>query len=150
MQDTKHVMNENGLIVLAMRNGDLDTVDGLETAMQVSLFTDARLDETEMIEPFRRGGWVGNQFTDRQLGGKLYALENTRITTAYVGKATDFAKKSFDWMIEDNVSRGVLCRVSAQGQDVKHNISMIARDGVRYDYRYLWLKTRPFDLSIAP
>lgn len=149
MQDIAKVMNADGLLVLATKNGDLVTVDGLESALRVSLFTDARLDESEMPEPVRRGGWIGNVLSGRQLGGKLYALENARITTAYVGKAKEFAARSLDWMVDDQVTRGVQNSVSVKGQDVQHNISIVSRDGVKYDYRYLWLKTRPFSLRIA-
>lgn len=149
MQDSKHTMNADGLIVLTIENGDFGRVDGLETAVLTSLFTDARLDESEMIDPIRRGGWVGNVLSGRQLGGKLYALENARITTAYVGKAKEFAARSFDWMLQDGVSRGIRNGVSVQGQNVNHDISIVGRDGVKYDYRYLWLKSRPFSLRIV-
>jgi phage gp46-like protein len=149
MQDLSFVMNDNGLIVLAIRDGDLIGVDGMETALQVSIFTDARLDESEMPDPVRRGGWLGNVFSGRQLGGKLHALENARVSTAYVGKAKEFASRSLDWMIEDGVSRGVVCNVSANQQTIMHNIAIVGRDGVKYDYRYLWAKTRPFSLRIA-
>jgi len=149
MQDIAKVMDADGLLVLATKDGDLVTVDGMESAVRVSLFTNARLDESEMPDPMRRGGWIGNLLSGRQLGGKLHALENARITTAYVGKAKEFAARSLDWMTEDNVSRGVSNSVSVQKQHVQHSISIVARDGVKYDYRYLWLKTRPFDLRIV-
>ena len=45
MQDLAHVMTDDNLFVWDFdpKKGDLKTVDGMETALLVSLFTDARL-----------------------------------------------------------------------------------------------------------
>ena len=149
MQDFKRVMNADGLITLSASNGDLDVIDGMESALVTSLFTDARLDESERPDPVGRGGWFGSVLQGRNVGSKLHSLENARISTAYIGKAKEFATRALDWMVEDGVSRGVVCKVSVAGQSVAHSITIVGRDGVKYDYRYLWVKTRPFSLRIA-
>jgi phage gp46-like protein len=146
MQDTKHVLNSDGLIVLAIEKKDFAKVDGLETACLVSIMTDSRLDETEVSDPIKRGGWIGSVVSGRELGCKLYALEQARISTGLIGKSKEAAARAFDWMITDGVSRNIENSVTIQLTSINHDIKITGRDGVKYDYRYLWQKTRPFTL----
>lgn len=147
MQDTKHIMDENGLYVLDIKNGDLAVVDGLETAMLVSLFTNARLDESIRSNPMQRSGWVGNiqtAKTKRQLGGQCWTLENERITTYYLAQAKEKSRRAHDWMINDGVARHVVTNASAKGQSVNIGVVYTGRDGKKYDSIYLWKKTNAF------
>jgi phage gp46-like protein len=148
MQDLKKIMDSNGLFVYASKNGDLDTVEGLEEAVKVSLFTDSRLEDSTVKDPFRRGGWVGDILNKekRQLGGKTYLAERARVEQNTLNNAKEWARKSLDWLVRDGVCRNVIVNVSFYKQrDLTYNISIVGRDGAKYDYVYLWDKTYGFE-----
>jgi phage gp46-like protein len=150
MQDLKKVMNADGLFTLSLVNGDFEVIDGMETAVLVSLYTDARLDESEVKTPLMRSGWIGNIMTQgRQLGGKLWKFENSPVTTSYLANAKEATQRSFDWMINDKVARSITAAISAQKAtngmtNISHQVGIVARDGVKQDYVYLWDRTKPF------
>jgi phage gp46-like protein len=147
MQDTKHIMDENGLYVIALKGSDIAVVDGLETAMQVSLFTNARMDESVRSNPLQRGGWAGNiqnAKRKRQLGGHCWTLEDKNITTYYLAQAKEKALRAHDWMLIDKLARNVSTTASKKGDDVAIGVLYIGRDGKQYDTIYLWKKTHAF------
>lgn len=150
MQDTKHIMDENGLYVIARNGTDIAVVDGLETAMLVSLFTNARMDESVRSNPLQRGGWVGNiqnAKRKRQLGGHCWTLEDERITTYYLAQAKEKSRRAHDWMLTDGMARHIVTSASAKGQSVSIDIKYTGRDGKQYDSIYLWKKTDAFKNS---
>lgn len=151
MQDLCHEMNTDGLFVLSVKNNDLVPVEGMESAILVSLFTDQRLDESQMDIPINRGGWFGNVLTpNRELGSKLWAYENVRVSSGLMGNIRDCAKRSFDWMNKDNLTRKISVTVTPKGQQVHININLTARgDKVGHDYAYLWRKTKKREYNYA-
>ena len=144
MQDLNHVMDENGLFVLDVVNSDLVPVDGMEGAILVSLFTVQRVDESDLRDPIKRGGWYGNVLTpDRQLGSKLWLLENAQITSGLIGKFKEYAQRSFDWAVKDGITRSVAVQVNlVPKQTIRVSLTIIGRAGIKTDYQYLWLKTK--------
>ena len=151
MQDLCHEMNQDGLFVLSVKNNDLVPVEGMESAILVSLFTDQRLDESQMDIPINRGGWFGNALTpNRELGSKLWAYDNARITSGLVGNIRDCAKRSFDWMNQDNLTRKTSVSVALKGQQITIITTLTARgDKVGHDYAYLWRKTKKREYNYA-
>ena len=151
MQDLCHEMDEEGLFVLSVHNSDLVPVLGMETAILVSLFTNQRLDETQVMTPIDRGGWFGNVLTpDRELGSKLWAWENSRTTSSLMGEIRDCAKRSFDWMARDTIARKTSVNVSLINQKIYINVNLTGRgDRVGHDYAYLWRKTQKREYNYA-
>lgn len=144
-------MNENGLFEIAKKGGDFDTVDGFETAILVSLFTNARRDESDISNPLNRGGWIGNWRTakrPRELGGLCWTVEHERLTREVLNIARENAKNALAWMIDDGLCRNVEVMTEPQNQSkIQYNIAITSRDGIKYDYIYLWDKTDAFTHS---
>ncbi|WP_434779279.1 phage GP46 family protein [Neisseria sp. Ec49-e6-T10] len=144
MQDLCHEMNQDGLFVLSVQNNDLVPVQGMESAILVSLFTDQRIDESDLRIPIDRGGWFGNVLTpNRELGSKLWGLENAKITSGLIGNIKEYAQRSFDWMTEDGLARKVEVGVNLKSQDVFVSAKITGRsDPIGNDYSYLWRRTQ--------
>lgn len=156
LQDLKKVMNTDGLFVLEESFGDLGIVQGFEEAIKISLFSNSRLPDSQVKNPFNRGGWAGNildtnkqAIVGRELGGKTFQAESAKATQDTLNRARDAAKKSLNWMIEDGICRDIQVRtVFIKQRDLQYSIDIVARDGVKYSYTYLWGRTSAFSNSI--
>lgn len=97
----------DGYFDIAIEDGDFANEDGFDTAIWISLFTDARANISQVLIPENRRGWLGNLVSsvqDRQLGGYLWLSEQRRLTQDTVNEITDYARKSLFWMIEDEIA----------------------------------------------
>lgn len=101
---------------LAIKDGDFEFDEGLETAVAVSLFTDKRVTEEELptLETDKRGWW-GDMFSEvdqDQIGSRIWTLKRRKRTTETLRLYEDYAKESLDWMIEDGVANSVAVTAS--------------------------------------
>ena len=90
-------------------DGDLETEDTFDTAILVSLFTDARADESQVPESHRRRGWIGNENTpDFEIGSTLWVdLEQGRITRAALNRIEEGARRALQWFVDDELAVAV-------------------------------------------
>lgn len=91
--------------------GRLEVDDGLETAVLLSLFTDApaTLDELAaagLTREQNRGAWWGNDYpdVDGDMGSKLWLLERAKRTDETLARARDYATEAVAWMITDGLA----------------------------------------------
>ena len=95
---------------LCVIGADLEAEDGLETAVIVSLFTDARVRPDELPEglTWRRGFW-GTAVDDepRQFGSKLWLLSREKATQATLVRARQYCIDALQWLIQDGVAVAV-------------------------------------------
>ena len=137
---------ENGAFDIVIENGDFANEDGFETNIWVSLFTDARADESQVIVPENRRGWLGNLATEvpeRQLGGYLWLAEQRRLNQDTLNEVIDYIRKSIEWMVTDElclkieVSGSIIPRTG-----IEANVVITAKDGITSDhYIELWRLT---------
>ncbi|MCK5019188.1 MAG: phage GP46 family protein [Candidatus Peribacteraceae bacterium] len=141
-RDIKLIL-ESGAFDIAIETGDLENEEGFDTAIWVSLFTDARAGETQVLSPENRRGWLGNTVSDieeRQLGGLLWLAEQRRLTQDTLNELIDYARKSLNWMVEDNIAQ----KVEVDGEIVPRNgmalsITITSREGITSShYIPLW------------
>lgn len=98
----------------------LDTDDGIETAVIISLFTD-RLAEADDVLPDNSGqrrGWWGDSFPDIEgdrIGSRLWLLAREKQMPSVLERARAYAKEALAWMVEDGVARGVEVEAEFQG-----------------------------------
>lgn len=134
MIDLRLTQDINGQFDLTIKDGNLDTVEGFDTALQVSLFTDARASSSQVVRSENRRGWIGNLVNiipDRQLGGLIWLIEQRRLIQDTLNEVVNFAKKSLDWLIED----GLAITVEVLGEiiplrGIQLTIKITAKDGV--------------------
>lgn len=81
----------------------LDTDEGLETAITVSFFTDARATEEDGLDPAQDPrGWWGAAYLNIQpgsLGSKLWMLRRMKLTNDTLLLASSWARESILWLL---------------------------------------------------
>lgn len=108
-------------------DGDLTKTEGFNTALKMSLLTDARAAESQVPEPQRRRGWWGTfllGFANYDLGSLLWLLNQARATINTLNNAITFTQIALQWLIDD----GHLERVN-----VTANYSDLTRMELRID-----------------
>lgn len=151
MQDVLIRANSDGLYDLVIEGNEFASANGFETAIPVSLFTDARAPAALVAEPQNRRGWIGNLMTAstlRQLGSILWALDQARITQETLNLARLEAQSSLQWMIDDGVALGVLVDVTRAARgSIIITIQITDTSNVVSRYQTLWRAT---DASVIP
>lgn len=101
--------NETGEADLNCRPEGTETGYPLETAVLLSLFTDARAEMEELKPDTDLRGWWAEQFFDEAdvWGSKIWLLETRKATTAALLDAQSWAEASLHWMIIDGIARKV-------------------------------------------
>lgn len=100
---------ENFEADLQLFAGDLAADDTLETAILLSLFTDARATEDELVrfggaDP--RGFWGDSlaEIEGDRFGSKLWLLAREKQTAETLNRARDYATEALAWLIEDGIA----------------------------------------------
>jgi len=81
--------------------------DGLQTAVLLSLFLDARARPDDGAEGHRRG-WVGDAFTpEDRVGSRLWLLKREKQTEETRRRAEDYANEALAWLVEAKLATSV-------------------------------------------
>lgn len=95
---------------------NLETDGGLETAVIISLFTNARAaDDDDIVHGSDPNGWWADQYlepTGRRTGSKLWLLHRAKLTAKTIEQARTYAKEALQWLITDGVASSVTVEVS--------------------------------------
>ena len=85
--------------------GNLEFENSLDNAINMSLFCDARADESEVQVPELRRGWWGNTLNEdgHEIGSKLWLLSQRRARPTTLNSAKDYINTCLKWMIEDGI-----------------------------------------------
>lgn len=148
-QDVKLVKNDEGIydIPLTDDGKDLATIDGLETAIIVSVFTYARANSGDVPDSFNRRGWVGNLLTlleGYELGSELWVLSQSRINTETLNRGEDFVKRSLQWMLDDGVADTITVTFTQSSvREVEVEIILLKSSNVIGRYITIWNNTKP-------
>lgn len=89
---------------ISFTNGDLTSTNSLDTAVLMSLYTDARASNSEVPEIQRRRGWWGNivsNYPDYQIGSKLWLLYQARLNQNTLNLVKTYIYNCLSWMIDD-------------------------------------------------
>ncbi len=144
-QDVRIVRKDDGLFDLNVSNSAFETVDGFETAIIVSLFTDARAPSSVVKTPSRRRGWIGNILTANsglELGSRLWTFEQARLTEPTLNDIAVAAQESLSWMVQRNQAKSVSATAEKTGlRDVTVNVSITTIQGKEERYSVLWRRT---------
>lgn len=150
MQDVLIRADANGLYDLVVDGNVFASAGGFETAIPVSLFTDARAPSALVSEPQNRRGWIVNLLTAstmRQLGSILWVLDQARVTRETLNTARLAAQDAFQWMVDDGIALSVF--VDAQQSQSGIVILITITDTSNVVNRYQTL-SRSTDASVIP
>lgn len=145
MSDVKLVLDSLKFDVSYL-NGDLESELGLETAVIISLFTDARVLETELPRgESDRGGWFGDlisEFPNDRIGSKLWLLNRAANKSETRNKAEQYAREALDWLIVDGVAETLNVRALLVNREIIQLEISITKPNERakffWRYQLLW------------
>jgi len=139
--DAALVKRTNGLD-LAIAGNDLRTVQGLSTAILISLFTDRRAEDDDELPlgTTDRRGWWGDAFADvsgDRIGSRLWLLRRAKQTQQTLNRAKEYAHEALAWLIDDGVATSLQIAASNAGNAILSlEISITLPDGTPFDQVY--------------
>ena len=134
---------QNNCFDLQIEDSDLKADNGLETAVAISLFTDARVSDEELpeFENFKRGWW-GDMYPDIDLdkiGSRLWTIDRSKVTVETLRRSEELCKESLNWMIEDGLADEII--INSEYNDIKQliiNIEITKPDDETIRFSVLW------------
>lgn len=105
-----------------LSGGVLSIDDGLRTAIIISLFTDARAADDDVLPQLGgdRRGWWGDAEPDvegDQIGSKLWLLERSKITPTVLNRAREYSSAALAWLLADGIVSDVAVEVETHRPD---------------------------------
>lgn len=142
-QDFKFEQDNQGYydMVIDEDNQIFDFVEGMETAIDVQLFTDQRVSKQEQVNPLERKGWIGDMETrgdGYQMGSLIYLKAQARDTFLDNNETASFAENALNYFINIGASKKVTAR--AVGKNIEGTI--INEDDKLIRYNKLWRNTQ--------
>lgn len=108
MRDVSLKLTNQTFFDIAIDGLDLESDDGLENALAISVFTDARVTEDQL--PYghtKRKGWWGDMFPEvpgDKIGSRLWTINPEKVTNETLRKAIDYCTESTKWLIDDGIA----------------------------------------------
>lgn len=120
--------------------------NGLESAVIISLFTDRRDNDDDVIPDGSndRRGWWADEFTEiktDKIGSRLWLLTREKQLTSVVVRARQYAEEALKWLVDDGVAEAVtvvasIPRSGMLGLDV--SIQRPQQSITRYRFDTFW------------
>ena len=149
-QDIKLQKNDDGIYDIPFNESgnDLAEVQGIETSLIVSLFTNARASSGNVPESFRRRGWCGNILTkseNYELGSLLWTLNQSRLNRSTLNLSEDICKKALQFMVNDRIADTIeVVSEEISERACKITIILYRENNEVARYSTIWLATKQF------
>lgn len=145
MTDVGLLLTPDNRFDIGIANGDLIPDDGLQTAIAISIFTDERVTDAELVFPQKdKKGWWGDMFPEvegDQIGSKLWLVGRAKITTETQRLAEDYCKDGLQWLIDDGVASKVTVTAAyGVNRSLLINIGITKPDGNTSRFQVIWDK----------
>lgn len=131
---------------LVFENNDLNTEQGLETAVIISLFTDRRANDDDILPEVnsddKRGWWADqtSNIEEDQIGSRLWLLNRAKTTEENIVRCKQFVRESLQWMIDDGVVIKMTVDVERQGDPgndrLAFAVDLFKQDGSKVSLRF--------------
>ena len=94
---------------VAVELNDLASEDGLQTAVALSLFTDRRAEDGDVLpdDQVDRRGWWADELADvpgDRIGSRLWLLGRMKDQPDVLSRAEQYAGEALRWMVDDHVA----------------------------------------------
>jgi phage gp46-like protein len=115
--DLRLSKSPGGYLDWSIKDKSLETVDGLQTAIDVSIVSDQRASDTQVSDPSKARGFIGDVVRGFLFGSLLWLLEQSQANTKTANAGEDHIRNGLFWMIEDGLATtiDVESEISAQG-----------------------------------
>lgn len=138
--------NDTSRFDIALDGSDLQTDDGLRTAVLLSLFCDASAqgDEPQMDQKDNHRGWWADQYaiiTGERFGSLLWLLDRSKRSDETATLAKSYIETALQWAVDDGVVERVQVDVAwISSTALAVAIAMRRPDGKVVDFRFdnLW------------
>ncbi len=91
---------------IVLKNADIALDDSLGTAVIVSLFTDRRALDSDVL-PSGTGtdkrGWWGDSFNERPIGSRLWLLGREKQLSTVLHRAKSYAEEALAWLLDEKL-----------------------------------------------
>lgn len=141
----KDLGNNLGMFDVGLAKHDLGTDEGLYTAVVVSLFTDRRAENDDILPGGDdRRGWWGDSFAEidgDKIGSRLWLLSREKQLQSVLNRAREYAQEALQWFIEDGIAKQVIVDAWVPRQGVLGlGVQIIRPDGSKLDFKFdnLW------------
>lgn len=122
--------------------GDFTPEEGLETAVLMSIYTDRRADDDDILDdPDDKRGWWGDQFEADEIGSKRWQLYRQKITNETMSLLRQYDRDALQWMIDDGVVKDIVVTVERYSTNVvAEEIKLYYSNGksVAFKFKTLW------------
>lgn len=141
---------KGGKLDLGLAGGDLAKGLDLQTAVLLSLFTDRRASDDDILPDGQavqsigaRRGWWGDTFAgvqNDQIGSRLWLLKREKQTNATLNRARQYAQEALNWLVDDGIASRVTVDVAWFRFEGLAIYASIARPtGItNFKYAYAW------------
>jgi phage gp46-like protein len=131
---------------LSIAANDLAIDEGLETAVILSLFTDRRAAEGDVLpdDQTDRRGWWGDDGSDVPgdlIGSRLWLLAREKEQAIVLRRAREYAREALQWLIDDRVAAAVDVTAAIPRPGVLGLLIVITRPlrpPVEYRFHAVW------------
>lgn len=114
-------------------NGFLDSASGFETAVTISLFTHAYVENADVTLTGTHEGWWGDTYADPEgdlIGSRLWTLRRSKVNADTIGKVKAFCKEALQWMLDDGIAKAITTEAERfDTHTIAVKISIVRRDG---------------------
>lgn len=126
------------------KDGDLLSVSGFETSLDLSLLTNRRASSSEVTQTQYRRGWIGDLVSaaSRLVGSTLWIYEQRRLDAQVLRAIEDTARNALKWMLEDEaVSNIQVTAEQVSAHSVRLEVDLFIGNNVVRRYFTLWGRT---------
>ncbi len=135
--------DDSGVFSFNTVNGDFEKDDSMETAINISLFTDRNAGEEYLQEQSR--GWMGDLVSpvkERLIGSLLWTLDQSVLTNDTLKKSIAYAEEALSWMVEDGIaSKIAVTGIIVPRSGIKLGIDITVDSEITKHYIELWGNT---------
>lgn len=131
---------------LVLSGADLKPELSLNTALLISLFTNARADQDARLptEDSDRRGWWGDTFAEvpgDRIGSTLWLLRREKLTEQLRARAEREVERALLWLVQDGIAAGVEVSSEIQKPDRLALLIIVERPDasrVEFDFALVW------------
>lgn len=139
--DLKLTPDKFGLFDISVEDDNFASVEGLDSAIYTSLFTDGRAPAYNVPESFRRRGWIGNVLSAKIPTSLLWLLDQSRLTQETTNLAKLYAEESLQWMLDEKIAKNFEVQVFRESRGIMVQIDLIGFNDQTNRFYVLWQRT---------
>lgn len=134
---------DKGYFDISFKNGDIETIDSLETALYMSILSERRATGSEVPNSILRRGHFTNEFNDirgYEIGSKLWLYTDNNINTEENEELLKGAiKDSLNWLIEDKICKEINIESTINKDSINLNIELVGESQDNSQYYNLFI-----------